>query len=48
MHDAAVLVVLAALYLAFHGRHYRRNRRRGLSIWVSMRGPFGTRISKRF
>lgn len=26
---------------------HRRNRRRGLSVWVSARGPFGTRISKR-
>lgn len=44
----ALIVIAALAWLAFHGHHYRRNRRRGLSVWVSMRGPFGTRISKRF
>jgi hypothetical protein len=42
-----LIVIIAALYLLHHGRHYRRNRRRGLSVWVSARGPFGTRVSKR-
>jgi hypothetical protein len=42
-----ILVVIAVLVVGHHGYHYRRNRRRGLSVWVSMRGPFGTRISKR-
>lgn len=44
-----VFIVCAVLVLwaAFHAHHYGRNRRRGLSVWVSMRGPFGTRISKR-
>ena len=45
---AEFLIILAvAGYLAFHRHHYRRNRRRGLGIWVSMRGPFGTRIGRR-
>ena len=44
----AVIIVIAVIYLTIHHHHYRRNRRRGLSVWVSMRGPFGTRISKRF
>jgi hypothetical protein len=43
-----IVLCVAALYVLFHHHHYRRNRRRGLSIWVSMRGPFNTRISKRF
>lgn len=43
-----VLVVLAILASHHHGRHYQRNRSRGLNVWVSMRGPFGTRVSKRF
>jgi hypothetical protein len=42
-----LLILLVIAYLALHGHHYRRNRRRGLSVWVSMRGPFGTRIGKR-
>lgn len=42
---AIILIVL--VYAAFHHHHYRRNRRRGLSMWVSVRGPFGTRIGKR-
>lgn len=44
---AAVVLVLVLAYVLLHGHHYRRNRRRGLSVWVSIRGPFGTRISKR-
>ena len=43
----AALIVIGALYAIFHHSHYRRHRRRGLSVWVSMRGPFNTRISKR-
>jgi hypothetical protein len=43
----AILLVALVLYGLFHRRHYRRNRRRGLSMWISMAGPFGTRISKR-
>jgi hypothetical protein len=43
-----ILIMIGVLYLAFHHHHYRRNRRRGLSVLVSMRGPFGTRISRRF
>lgn len=42
-----VIILLALLYGLFHHKHYRANRRHGLSVWVSMRGPFGTRISKR-
>lgn len=35
-------------YLIIHALFYRHHRSRGLSVWVSMRGPFHTRISKRF
>jgi hypothetical protein len=42
-----LIIAIVILYLLHHGKHYRRNRRRGLSVWVSARGPFGTRISKR-
>jgi hypothetical protein len=42
----AVLVLLA--YSALHTHHYRKRRRHGLSVWASIPGPFGTRISKRF
>ena len=41
------IILLIVGYVLFHHHHYRRNRRRGLSVWVSCRGPFGTRISKR-
>jgi hypothetical protein len=44
----AIFLFAIAGYVLFHGHHARRNRRRGLSVWVSMRGPFGTRISRRF
>lgn len=47
-HGTATLIILAVLYLLFHRHHYRRNRRGGLGFWVSMRGPWGTRISRRF
>ncbi len=43
-----VIVVIVLAYSLHHGKHYRRHRRNGLSVWVSMRGPFGTRISRRF
>lgn len=46
--EAVVFIVIAlVLYGAFHGHHVRRNYRRGLGLWISMRGPFNTRISKR-
>jgi hypothetical protein len=43
----AVIVVVVIAYALHHGKHYRRNRRRGLNVWISCRGPWGTRISKR-
>jgi hypothetical protein len=43
----AVIVLVIVAYLLFHHASYRRNRRRGLGVWVSCRGPFNTRISKR-
>jgi hypothetical protein len=43
----AILLVAFVLYGLFHRHHYRRNRRRGLSVWVSCAGPFHTRISRR-
>ena len=42
------LIVLGAVYLLFHHRSYRKRRRHGLSVWASIPGPFGTRISRRF
>jgi hypothetical protein len=42
-----VIMILVIAYAVFHHHHYRRNRRRGLSMWVSIRGPFGTRIGHR-
>jgi len=46
----AGIIVIAVLYAAHHGRHYRRHRRSGLTVSESLRGPFGTRvrITKRF
>jgi hypothetical protein len=44
----AAIVIVVVLYLAFHHHHYRRRRRHGLSVWASIPGPFGTRISRRF
>ena len=44
-------LITAAVFAAcglFHGYHYRRSRRRGRGIWVSMRDPSGTRIGRRF
>ena len=43
-----LFIVLVVLYGLFHTHHYRRRRRRGLSVWASIPGPFGTRISRRF
>lgn len=48
----AVLIVIGLIYLAFHLGHsharYRQARgRRFMRIWVSIPGPFGSRISKR-
>lgn len=44
----ATLALIAVLYVLFHHSHYRRHRRSGLSVWVSMKGPWNTRVSKRF
>lgn len=44
----ATLALLAVLYVLFHGKHYRGHRRSGLSVRVSMRGPWHTTISRRF
>jgi hypothetical protein len=41
-------IALVVLYALFHGHHYRKRRRHGLSITASLPGPFGTRVSKRF
>lgn len=43
-----VIIAIVVLYAGYHGHHYRKRRRRGLSVWASLPGPFGTRISKRF
>ena len=43
----AVIIILVIAYLVFHHRGYRKRRRHGLSVWMSLPGPFGTRISKR-
>lgn len=48
MEALFIIGAVLVLYGLFHHRHYRRNRGLGMSFWVSMRGPFGTRISKRF
>jgi hypothetical protein len=45
---AAVVIGLVVLYLLVHGHHYRKRRKRGLSVWASIPGPFGSRISRRF
>jgi hypothetical protein len=42
-----ITAVIAACGL-LHGYHYRRSRRRGRGIRVSMRGPSGTRTGRRF
>lgn len=48
MSAVAVIIAVVVLYALFHGHHYRKRRRHGLSVWASIPGPFGTRISKRF
>jgi hypothetical protein len=47
---AIAVIVVAALYALFHGHHYNRRRRAGLSVRESIPGPFGswTSVSKRF
>lgn len=47
MHLLGIIVIAVVLYAVFHGHHYRKRRRRGLSVWASIPGPFGTRISRR-
>lgn len=49
-HDAILgaIVLGSMLYLAFHHRHYRRRRAAGDSWWISLRGPWGSRIGRRF
>jgi hypothetical protein len=44
---AIIAATVVFAYATHHGKHYRRNRSRGLSMSVSMRGPWGTRISRR-
>ena len=44
---AFIIICVLVLYAVFHHRSYRRRRRHGLSVWASIPGPFGTRISKR-
>ena len=44
----SILILVVIAYLIVHTLFYRRHRRRGLSVWVSCRGPFHTRISRRF
>jgi hypothetical protein len=46
-HPHWALGTLAALYVLFHRHHYKRRREHGLSIWASIPGPFGSRITKR-
>lgn len=48
MEALGVIVLIALAYGLFHHRHYRKRRRAGLSVWASIPGPFGTRISKKF
>ena len=46
MTTALILAAVLA-YLVVHGWQYGSRRRRGLSVWASIPGPFGTRISRR-
>jgi hypothetical protein len=43
----SILILLVIAYLIVHTLFFRHHRRNGLSLWVSCRGPFHTRISKR-
>ena len=42
------IVLGSLLYLLFHRRHYRKRRAAGDSWWISLRGPWGSRIGRRF
>jgi|HubBroStandDraft_4_1064222.scaffolds.fasta_scaffold546945_2 hypothetical protein len=42
-----VIIAIVLIYVIIHGLTFRHHRRNGLGLWVSMRGPFHTRISKR-
>jgi len=43
-----LIFAVVVLYALHHGKHVRRNYyRHRMSLWVSLRGPWGTRISKR-
>jgi hypothetical protein len=48
-----IVIIALLIYVAFHLGHsharYRQASRRGFfrRIWISIPGPFGTRISKR-
>jgi hypothetical protein len=42
-----VIIAIAVIYLVVHVLFFRHHRRHGLSLWVSFRGPWHTRISKR-
>ncbi|MFI5064089.1 MAG: hypothetical protein ACHP9Z_08950 [Streptosporangiales bacterium] len=52
---AAVIILIAVGYLLFHAGHSHANYRRGANLywssargpWVSVPGPFGTRIGHR-
>jgi hypothetical protein len=46
-HPGIAFGIAIAAYLLLHHRSYRKRRRHGLSIWMSLPGPFGTRVSKR-
>lgn len=53
MHIVPILIVIGIVYLAFHAGHshakWRANKHRGFlaRAWISIPGPFGTRISHR-
>lgn len=52
-HVIAVIIVIGILYVVFHGFHTRRKWRHykrlpwHRRIWISVPGPFGTRIGRR-
>lgn len=43
----SILIFIVLIYLVIHVLCYRHHRRRGLSAWISFRGPFGFRIGHR-
>ena len=51
--NATALIEIALVYLAFHAGHshaiYRHEskRNRFMRVWISIPGPWGSRISKR-